>query len=43
VDVTVSLNDFPARRGFDAPATALAAATVAVGIAQPPKSMPSLR
>jgi hypothetical protein len=42
VDVTVSLKA-GRRIAVDAPAIALAAATAVVGIAQPPKSMPSHR
>jgi hypothetical protein len=43
VDVMASLTGLPARRRFDAPGLALAAATAVIGIAQPPKSMPTLR
>jgi hypothetical protein len=39
----LSLNGSPARRRFDAPLLALAAATAVCGIAQPPKSMSRLR
>jgi hypothetical protein len=43
VDVVASLTGLPARPQCDAPRLALAAATAVTGIAQPPKSMPSLR